>query len=86
MPIKRKTVTYLNQLTDDVDETQQALGLASEYLESATFELCTLDVDEIRTNTDHVGGLYEACLVAQHEFNHAMVAFKNACDKYKEFF
>ena len=86
MPIKRKTVTYLNQLTQDVNEKQMSLGDAGDRLDGATFDLSNLDIDTIRTDVDHVKRLYDSCNECRVEVNRALVAFKNACDKYKEFF
>ena len=86
MAIKRKTVTYLKELTADVVKAQSTLMEAGEMLDSATFDLASLDIDTIRTDINHVKRIYDDCNNHRIEVNRALVAFKNACDKYKEFF
>lgn len=87
MPIKRKTVTYLRTLAEDVDAKKCLLHELTEHLEAYTFDLTNIDLDEIRNDeAGYVKSVYNCIKVCVNDVNKALADFKKACDTYKEFF
>jgi seryl-tRNA synthetase len=83
----RKTVSELTRIKADVSLTREKLYSCSETLESLTFELSNLNLDDIRTDEDgnHTAILKEIRQTSK-AFNLAVKQHAEAVKKYREFF
>jgi len=83
----RKTVTLLNRIRGEVSETREKLHNCSEELESLTYEIGTMVLDDIRTDE---GGchteLMSLCRKYTTRINKAATEHMEAVKKYRDFF
>ena len=83
----RKTVSELTRIREDVSLTREKLQVYSEELESITYELTTLNLDDIRTDEHGIHTeVLKTCRSYTTKINKAIREHTEAVEKYREFF
>jgi hypothetical protein len=82
----RKTVSFLNQLRQDVYNTQHQIDEAGVDLEQAGSEVASFPVHDLVTNDYEFKQAFNQLVFAHTEMAKLIKSFRIARDKYLEFF
>ena len=79
-------MTYLNQLRRDVQDVLDDIQQTGVDLDSACYDLSQIHPHDVKTDDDRVKVLYDNVQDTHKKLFNLLIQFKQARDKYREFF
>ena len=79
-------MTYLNQLRRDVQDVLDDIQQTGVDLDSACYDLSQIHPHDVKTDDDRVKVLYDNVQDTHKKLFNLLIQFKQARDKYLEFF